>query len=114
MDDEQQGRPIDDEIPMADALEAVKRAAAAHSCEKELAMRAWRCKRGHVMGMMYREDKIDKLRPLSDIRIVIIGEAEIECPECREIRTWYPGEEAIKRLIQRVLSAGARVFRMPD
>lgn len=80
-------------------------------------MRVWTCENGHVMGMVGRNGSgITQLwiyRHAIDLEaeepeapeIMGIGEGfvfDIRCSKCGSTRTWVPGEEALKRLLERV------------
>ena len=101
-------------------------------------LKPWRCKNGHVMGMvrrngsgvrvllLYREaltpglpSPLDTLAPRAgaagagplpegrgeqevDVMAVVEGYvADVRCSICGDVRTWVPGEEALRALIKR-------------
>ena len=68
----------------------------------------WRCPEGHLLGHVQRRNNIRYLfmamivEPDGNILVLrITGQAEIQCPECGQVRTWFPGDEAIKDLVDR-------------
>lgn len=91
-------------------------------------LKPWRCKNGHAMGMvrrngsgvrvllLYREALTttpalpSPLAPLLegrgeqevDVMAVVEGYvADVRCSICGDVRTWVPGEEALRALIKR-------------
>lgn len=75
----------------------------------------WRCENGHVMGsvrrngskvaqlLLFREALADVERPAEvDVIAVVEGYvADVRCsvPGCGAVRTWVPGEAALRRLM---------------
>jgi hypothetical protein len=90
-------------------------------------VKSWRCKRGHTMGLVVRQNRVRRLlllrealeiasswedRPALamtdelDVMAVVEGYvADVKCSICGEVRTWVPGEEALRRLLKQ---AGVR------
>ena len=89
-------------------------------------LKAWRCKNGHVMGMVRRNGSGVRVlllyrdaltltpgpSPISengrgekeqvDVMAVVEGYvADVRCSICGDVRTWVPGEEALRALIKR-------------
>ena len=92
-------------------------------------MKAWRCKHGHVMGqvrrngsgvrvlLLYREaltapspalphfeDKMEEGDKTVEVDVMAVVEgyvADVRCSICGDVRTWVPGEEALRALIER-------------
>lgn len=79
----------------------------------------WRCPRGHVMGLVTRDGRgvrrlllyreaisyqpSDINHENLDVIAVIEGYvSDVKCSICGAIRTWIPGEEAIKILLKRI------------
>ena len=80
-------------------------------------MRTWCCERGHVMGMVGRNGSgitqlwlyrhaidLEAEEPIApEVMAVIEGMTyDIRCDVCEAVRTWVPGEEAMRRLLERV------------
>jgi len=87
-------------------------------------LKAWRCEGGHVLGqvvrdgsgvrqlLLYRhavytveegEGERDKSR-CTEVEVFAIVEgyvADVRCDLCGRMRTWVPGEEALRRLFER-------------
>ncbi|MHB0922646.1 MAG: hypothetical protein ACYC3H_01605 [Bellilinea sp.] len=78
----------------------------------------WRCKNGHHMGqvirngsgirvlLLYRQalDLNDEGKDLEEVEVMGIVEgyvAEIRCSICGSIRSWVPGAEAMRILIDK-------------
>jgi len=83
-------------------------------------LKAWRCASGHVMGMvmrdgggvrrllLYREaltpDPSHNSGRGEGVEVMAVVEgyvADVKCSICGLVRTWVPGEEAIRRLLER-------------
>jgi hypothetical protein len=71
----------------------------------------WRCPNRHLLGHVWRENNIRRLRlemhgiiELGERRMIVIltGPADVFCPVCGEMRTWHAGEEAMEDLIRRM------------
>jgi len=75
----------------------------------------WRCQNGHVMGqvvrngsgirmlLLYRQaiNRDGEREPEVDIMAVVEGHvADVRCSICGNMRTWVPGEESLRRLLQ--------------
>lgn len=77
----------------------------------------WKCPNGHVLGQVMRNGNGVRVLLLyrfaidlgtacraptgTDTMAVIEGyAADIRCSICEEIRTWVPGEEALRRLFE--------------
>jgi hypothetical protein len=89
-------------------------------------VKAWHCPHGHVMGLVTRDGRgvrrlllyrlamhnwADHDPPLQDDEIDVIATIEgyvsdVRCSICGGIRTWVPGEEALKIVLER-LNVGA-------
>lgn len=79
-------------------------------------IKAWKCPGGqHVLGQVVREGKVTQLllyREAVDLEaggdppeVMAVVEgyaAEIRCSRCGRVRTWVPGEEALRRLLARM------------
>lgn len=83
----------------------------------EMNMKSWRCKQGHTMGIVVRKNRVRQLLLLReavvtpgypvdvtdemDIMAVVEGYvADVRCSLCGEVRTWVPGEEALRKLLR--------------
>ena len=83
----------------------------------ETEMKSWRCKQGHTMGLVVRKNRVRQLLLLRkavkspgypvdmteemDIMAVVEGYvADVRCSLCGEVRTWVPGEEAMRKLLR--------------
>jgi len=79
--------------------------------------KAWRCPNGHNMGLvvrdgggvrrlvLYRRSVDDERLATNEVDVMGVVEgyvADIRCSICGKIRTWVPGEEAMRRLLERV------------
>jgi hypothetical protein len=86
-------------------------------------IKAWKCPSGHVLGqvvrngtgirqlLLYREAIAPS--PVSgetgeggEIDVIAVVEgyaADVRCSACGSVRTWIPGQEALDRLVARVL-----------
>ncbi len=79
--------------------------------------KSWRCKRGHTMGIVVRQNRVRRLLLLRealeippysmdgqgevDVMAVVEGYvADVKCSICGDVRTWVPGEEALRRLLK--------------
>ena len=75
----------------------------------------WRCKGGHALGQvmrngsgvrrlfLFREAQAEPGEGNTEVMAVVEGfVADVRCSVCGEIRTWFPGEEALKELLKRV------------
>ena len=82
-------------------------------------MKPWRCKNGHVMGRVFRngsraqqmvlfreamdmEPSDDELAEVDVMAIVDGHVVDIRCSICGALRTWAPGKEALRRLVESV------------
>ena len=79
-------------------------------------LKPWKCQRGHVLGQVkwkgHGESQLFVFREAVDLaaehpaveEVVAVMEgfvtATVTCSQCRAIRTWVPGEEAITHLIK--------------
>jgi hypothetical protein len=64
----------------------------------------WICPRcGTEIGKIKREKGIPKLDMLSDRGIVVIGDADVHCLKCGMICEWHYNQEALARLVKRIL-----------
>jgi hypothetical protein len=81
---------------------------------------SWKCKNGHVLGQVQRNgsgirqlavyrEAISVEDPRDDVDVLGVtnGWTEVRCSICGEIRTWVPGDEEIRRLLE------SRKNRMP-
>ena len=81
-------------------------------------MVVWRCKNGHVMGvvnrngngvarlLVYRQAldmEADKPQAPEVMAVVDGMVLDIRCSVCGDMRTWMPGEVALNELVERVL-----------
>lgn len=90
-------------------------------------IKAWKCPAGHILGqvvrngsgirqlLLYREaiDPTPDHSPVmsetgegSEIDVIAVVEgyaADVRCSVCEAVRTWVPGQEALDRLVDRVL-----------
>lgn len=80
-------------------------------------MKQWRCKSGHVLGvvrengsginqlLLYRHAiDMDNLGAEPEVLAVVHGHVmDISCDICGDVRTWIPGQDAIDELVERVL-----------
>jgi hypothetical protein len=78
-------------------------------------IKPWRCKHDHIMGITMRNGSgvrelilyrhaIDPDKPR---QVEVMGRlsgymADIRCSVCGAMRTWVPGEESMKGLVERV------------
>jgi len=82
-------------------------------------IKAWKCPSGHVLGQVVRNgngirqlllyrDAIDiDPSPGPEIDVIAVVEgyaADVRCSICEAVRTWVPGQEALDRLVARVLA----------
>ncbi|KKM08410.1 hypothetical protein SY88_23770 [Clostridiales bacterium PH28_bin88] len=80
-------------------------------------IKAWKCPKGHVLGqvvrngsgirqlLLYRE-AIDITPGPTEIDVIAVVEgyaADVRCSVCEAVRTWVPGQEALDKLVARVL-----------
>ena len=92
------------------------------SRKEQKCAKPWRCEHGHVMGMvqkngrgitqlwLYRESIDVSLTPtltsaMAEVDVMAVVEGlvlDVCCSVCGSVRTWVPGEEAIKRLMEQV------------
>lgn len=81
-------------------------------------VKPWKCPgTGHVLGMVQRNGRgirqlwlyrqavdleaADEERAEVDVMAIVEGLAlDVRCSICGQVRTWVPGEEAIRRLIE--------------
>jgi len=72
----------------------------------------WRCAGGHTLGVVTRDgDGVRHLllyrhavREREEVEVMAIVEgyvADVVCDVCGRVRTWVPGEEAMRRLLER-------------
>lgn len=80
-------------------------------------VKRWRCPNRHVMGMVARNGSgirqlllyraaIEDQQPGDEIDVIAVVEgyaADVRCSLCGAVRTWIPGQEALERLLARVL-----------
>jgi len=79
-------------------------------------MKPWRCKEnGHILGMTYRDasgirkmllyrEAIDELGDMAEVDVMAVVEGhvlDVRCSICGALRTWVPGEESLRQLIER-------------
>ena len=84
-------------------------------------VKPWKCKGGHMMGMVVRDSEgVQQLlllreavheispgrlygsTPTDEIDVMAVVEgyvADVRCSICRRVRTWVPGEDAIEHLL---------------
>ena len=75
----------------------------------------WRCGKGHAMGHVMRNGSGVRRLQLwreaqttpgeGEIEVMAVVEgfvADVRCSVCGEMRTWYPGEEALQALLKRL------------
>jgi hypothetical protein len=77
--------------------------------------RAWLCKGKHVLGMvarngsgirqlwLYREAIDEEGEEPAEVEVMAVVEGlcmDVRCSICGEVRTWAPGEEAIRKLLE--------------
>jgi hypothetical protein len=77
-------------------------------------MTAWRCNKGHTLGMvqrdghgirqliLYRQAIAYTADTPEDIDVIAILEGhaqDVRCSQCGSVRTWVPGQEAINKLL---------------
>jgi hypothetical protein len=81
---------------------------------KEL-VATWKCQNGHVMGQVMRNGRgirqlllyrqavdLEAWKP-EEVEVMAVIEGlviDVECSICKTARTWAPGEEAIRRLME--------------
>lgn len=77
-------------------------------------LKAWTCKSGHILGqsgrngagirqvIIYREAMDPKrLKDAPDVMLVAEGLVmDVRCSICGEMRTWEPGREALRRILE--------------
>jgi len=84
-------------------------------------MRIWACENGHVMGLVrrngqgitqllvYRQalDMTEEEPDPPEVMGVVEGTVfDIRCSACNAMRTWVPGEAALRRLLGKVAARG--------
>jgi len=79
------------------------------------AAKPWKCKNGHVLGQVVRNGSgvrrlylyrqaVDETDPQDapDTMAVVEGYvSDVRCSICGCIRTWVPGEEAMRQMVER-------------
>jgi hypothetical protein len=82
----------------------------------EIKLTPWKCQHGHVLGsvrcngskitqlLLYRESIDLAFERPSDVDVIAVVEgyvADVRCnvPGCGSVRTWVPGEAALKKLL---------------
>ena len=91
-------------------------------------LRQWKCKRGHVLGVIRRDRAkaesgreywvsrlmlfrqaldLDETQRLEDVDVMAVIEGttlDVRCsvPGCECTRTWWMGEDALERVLERV------------
>ena len=88
----------------------------------EYEVKEWRCaKCGHLLGDVVRpSDGIRQLRLYwshgvsNCVSATITGLAEIVCPECSDVRTWYAPEEGMREFIKQELDRKLRRLRVVE
>lgn len=84
-------------------------------------MKQWRCKNGHVLGivqrvkvserwttrlMLFRQAiDLEAARNFDDVEVIANIEGttlDVRCSVCNAVRSWYIGEAALERLIERI------------
>jgi len=78
-------------------------------------VKQWKCSHGHVLGIVMRNGS--RIRQLTlfrqairegdmvDVDVIAVIEgyvADVRCSVCGRVRTWVPGEEALKRLMESI------------
>ena len=74
-------------------------------------MQRWKDKNGHVLGLIKNEGHGSKrlalLREAMDASeaepgevMAVVDGADVRCSICGEMRTWVPGEAALRRLLR--------------
>ena len=76
----------------------------------------WKCKNGHVLGqvarngrnvrqlLLYRQAVDLEMGKPEEVEVMAVIEGlviDVSCSICGAARTWAPGEEAIRRLLER-------------
>ena len=83
-------------------------------------IKPWRCINGHVLGQVQRNgsgirqlllyrNAIDEKEMLDEVDVMAIVEgyvANVRCSICGQTRTWVPGEEALRALLERTKKGG--------
>lgn len=87
-------------------------------------MRIWTCENGHVMGLVgrngsgvnqlwiyrYSLDMDSETPDAPEVMAIVEGHVfDIRCSICDSVRTWFPDEEALTRLLER-----AKGHRLPE
>jgi len=81
-------------------------------------MKQWKCERGHVLGVvqrvrvgghhvarlsLYREAiDVNANGTMEEVDVMAVAEGtvlDVKCSVCNGMRTWYMGEDAVKRLV---------------
>jgi len=75
----------------------------------EYEVTVWRCKCGRMLGDAVRINGIRRLTMYREagnvwmVAAIITGTADITCPECGEVRTWFSPEEGLREFLDREL-----------
>lgn len=82
-------------------------------------LKRWKCENGHMMGMVRRngsgirqlwlfresvnseQSTVDGEEGVDVMAIVEGYVADVRCSICGSVRTWVPGEEALRRMLER-------------
>lgn len=88
-------------------------------------VKPWKCPQGHVMGLvtrdgggvrrllLYRWAMHASPRPSEELDVIATIEgyvADVRCSICGSMRTWVPGEDELKRLLERLEKEVASVM----
>jgi len=79
-------------------------------------VKPWRCENGHILGQVFRDsngirkmllyrDAIDELGEMAQVDVMAVVEGhvlDVRCSICGAFRTWVPGEESLRQLIERM------------
>lgn len=69
----------------------------------------WRCACGAMLGDVVRTNGIRRLTlyrvdgNITSVAAIITGLAEIACPRCGDVRTWFAPEEGLREFLDREL-----------
>lgn len=78
-------------------------------------VKAWRCENGHVLGQVVRNGSgirqlllyrkaVGECDP-EEVEVIATVEgfvADVKCSICDCIRSWYPGQESLERMIRQL------------
>ena len=79
-------------------------------------IKPWRCDNGHILGQVFRDankirkmllyrEAIDDQGDMAEVDVMAVIEGhvmDVRCSICGAMRTWVPGEESLRQLIERV------------